>query len=89
MPQRTVAIASQLGLHARPAALFVQAVNESGLPIMVARENQTPVDARSVLGVMSLGARHGETVTLSCEEGENADKVLDGLVEMLSRELDT
>ncbi|WP_017572425.1 HPr family phosphocarrier protein [Nocardiopsis halotolerans] len=89
MPQRTVAIASQLGLHARPAALFVQAVNESGLPVMVSREGHKPVDARSVLAVMALGAKHGETVTLDCEDDENADKVLDGLVEMLSRELDT
>ncbi|MFD6953695.1 dihydroxyacetone kinase [Nocardiopsis sp. TSRI0078] len=89
MPQRSVAIASQLGLHARPAALFVQAVNESGLPVMVSREGHKPVDARSVLAVMSMGAKHGETVTLTCEDSENADKVLDGLVEMLSRELDT
>ncbi|MCP3014628.1 HPr family phosphocarrier protein [Nocardiopsis dassonvillei] len=88
MPQRTVAIASQLGLHARPASLFVQAVNGSGLPVMIAREGQDPVDARSVLAVMALGVKHGETVTLSCEEQENADKVLDELVEMLSRELD-
>ncbi|PDP85449.1 HPr family phosphocarrier protein [Glycomyces fuscus] len=89
MPQRTVAIASQLGLHARPASLFVQAVNGSGLPVMIAREGRDPVDARSVLAVMALGAGHGETVTLSCEEQENADKVLDELAEMLSRELDS
>ncbi|MFE6447804.1 HPr family phosphocarrier protein [Nocardiopsis dassonvillei] len=88
MPQRTVAIASQLGLHARPASLFVQAVNGTGLPVKIAREGQNPVDARSVLAVMALGVKHGETVTLSCEEQENADKVLDELVEMLSRELD-
>ncbi|WP_159943580.1 MULTISPECIES: HPr family phosphocarrier protein [unclassified Nocardiopsis] len=88
MPQRTVAIASQLGLHARPATLFVQAVNESGLPVMVSREGHKPVDARSVLAVMAMGAKHGETVTLSCEDSENADKVLDGLVDMLSKDLD-
>jgi phosphocarrier protein len=46
------------------------------------------VDARSVLAVMALGAEHGQTVTLSCEEQENADKALDELAEMLSRELD-
>lgn len=88
MPQRTVAIASRLGLHARPAALFVQAVNESGLPVMVSKEGHEPVDARSVLAVMAMGAGQGETVTLTCEESEGADKVLDGLVEMLSKDLD-
>ena len=88
MPQRTVAIGSPLGLHARPASLFVQAVNATGLPVTVAREDGAPVDARSVLGVMALGAKHGETVTLAAEESETADKVLDELVEMLATDLD-
>ncbi|WP_285729686.1 HPr family phosphocarrier protein [Nocardiopsis sp. ATB16-24] len=88
MPQRTVAIASRLGLHARPAALFVRAVNASGLPVTISKEGHEPVDARSVLAVMALGAGHGETVTLTCEESEDADTVLDGLAEMLAKDLD-
>ncbi|MDU1360384.1 MAG: HPr family phosphocarrier protein, partial [Cutibacterium avidum] len=38
-----------------------------------------PVDARSILSVMGLGAKHGETVELTAE-GDNADEVLDALV---------
>ncbi|GHC98081.1 phosphotransferase [Nocardiopsis terrae] len=87
MPERTVVIGSQLGLHARPAALFVQAVNETGLAVTVARQGQRPVDARSVLSVMSLGASHGESVTLSCAD-EGSEEALDGLVELLAKELD-
>ncbi|WP_017603196.1 HPr family phosphocarrier protein [Nocardiopsis alkaliphila] len=87
MPERTVAIGSQLGLHARPAALFVQAVNETGLPVMISREGHKAVDARSVLAVMSMGASHGQIVTLTCDE-EGADEALDGLVELLGKELD-
>ena len=87
MPERTVAIGSQLGLHARPAALFVQAVNETGLPVMISREGHKAVDARSVLAVMSMGASHGQVVTLTCDEG-GSDEALDGLVDLLGKELD-
>lgn len=87
MPQRTVTIASSVGLHARPAALFVEQASESGLDVEIGRPGEDPVDATSILGVMALGARHGEEVVLTAE-GDNADAVLDGLVDLLSRDLD-
>ncbi len=87
MPTRQVAVASSVGLHARPASLFVQAATAAGLPITIAKEGGKPVDARSILMVMALGAKHGETVTLSAE-GEGADAALDSLVDLLSRDLD-
>ncbi len=87
MPQRTVTIASSVGPHARPAALFVEQASESGLDVEIARPGEEAVDATSILGVMALGAKHGEEVVLTAE-GENADAVLDGLVDLLSRDLD-
>ncbi len=87
MPERTVTIASSVGLHARPAALFVEQASESGLDVEIARPGEEAVDATSILGVMALGAKHGEQVVLTAE-GENADEVLDGLVDLLSRDLD-
>ena len=72
MPSRTTTIAAESGLHARPAAMFVQAVK-------IGRPGEEPVDARSILSVMGLGAKHGETVELTAE-GDNADEVLDALV---------
>lgn len=87
MATRTVTIASSVGLHARPAALFVEKASESGLDIEIARPGEDPVDATSILGVMALGAKHGEEVVLSAE-GEGAEEALDGLVELLSRDLD-
>ncbi|MGC3992876.1 MAG: HPr family phosphocarrier protein [Propionicimonas sp.] len=87
MATRQVSIASSVGLHARPASLFVQAATATGLPIKIAKEGGNPVDARSILMVMALGAKNGETVTLSAE-GEGADAALDSLVELLSRDLD-
>ena len=87
MPTRTVTIASAVGLHARPAALFVQAATATGLPVTIATSSGDPVDARSILAVMALGAKHGEEVTLSAG-GDDAEAKLDSLVELLSRDLD-
>lgn len=87
MPTRTVTIASGVGLHARPAAQFVQAATATGLPVMIGREGEQPVNARSILGVMTLGAKHGESMVLSAD-GDGADAALDGLVALLSSDLD-
>jgi len=87
MSERTVRIASSVGLHARPAALFVQAATGTGLPVRISRPGDEPVDARSILGVMALGAKHGEEVLLTAD-GDGADAALDQLVALLSRDLD-
>lgn len=87
MATRTVTIASSVGLHARPAALFVQAATATGLPVTIGRPGATPVDARSILGVMTLGAKHGEEVVLEAD-GAGAESALNELVELLSRDLD-
>ena len=87
MPSRTVAVASRVGLHARPAALFTQAVTAAGIPVTIATAGKAPVNAASILMVMALGVPHGQEVTLSAE-GDRADEVLDGLVELLATDLD-
>ena len=87
MPQRTVIIGSSVGLHARPAALFVQAASETGLDIEIGRPGEDLVDATSILGVMALGAKHAEEIVVSAE-GEGADEALDSLVALLARDLD-
>jgi len=86
MPERTVTIASAHGLHARPASLFVQAVTASGLPVQLTKGEKT-LNAASILGVISLGIEHGDEITVSVE-GENADAVLDQLVEVLTTDHD-
>ncbi len=87
MPTRTVAIGSSVGLHARPASLFTQAVAATGLDITIAKAGGPPMDASSILMVMALGAGHGEEVTLESDD-EGADAALDKLVELLATDLD-
>jgi len=86
MPERTVTIASAHGLHARPASLFVQAVTASGLPVQLTKGDKT-LNAASILAVISLGINHGDQITLAAD-GENADAVLDSLVELLTTDMD-
>ena len=81
MPERKVNVASRVGLHARPASLFVQAVSATGLPVTIAKSDGKPVDGRSILLVMGLAVGNNDEVTLAAE-GENADAALDQLVEL-------
>lgn len=87
MAERSVAVASKVGLHARPAALFTQAVAAAGIPVTIGVAGRPPVDASSILLVLSLGVPHGQEVTLAAA-GDRADDVLDKLVTLLSQDLD-
>lgn len=71
-----------VGLHARPAAMFVKAASEASVPITVGRPGQAPVDAKSILAVMGLGAKAGEEVVLTAD-GDGAEEVLAGLKTLL------
>lgn len=86
MISRSVEIGSSVGLHARPAAIFSQAVDETGFDITLTANGQS-VDAASLIEVMTLGVKHGETVELSCED-DSAAEALDSLVELLKKDLD-
>ena len=87
MATREVTIASRVGLHARPAALFVQAATAAGVPVKISKPGGKPIDARSILGVLALGAKNGDTVTLEAD-GDGADAALDSLVALLEQDLD-
>ncbi|MET3809961.1 HPr family phosphocarrier protein [Arthrobacter sp. UYEF3] len=91
MTERNATIASRVGLHARPAAIFAEAAGEfDNLDITIARLGE-PEDeamaAASILSLMSLGASHGEVVVLRAQ-GEGADAALDRLVQILETDHD-
>ncbi len=86
MPERRVKVASSVGLHARPAMIFVQAAAKKPVRVQVAKGGD-PVDARSMLSVLGLDVRKDDEVVLSAE-GEGADQALDELADLLSQNLD-
>jgi phosphocarrier protein HPr len=87
MPERTVKVASSVGLHARPATLFVQAAAKQPVKVTIAKTGGDPVDARSVLFVLGLDVRNGDEVVLAAE-GDGAEGALDELARLLETDLD-
>ena len=87
MSERQVTIGSKVGLHARPASLFAKAVKDVGVPVQIAKDGKPPVNAASLLNLLTLGAEFGDNVTLYAE-GEGAEAALDELSAMLGRDLD-
>ncbi|MBF4461612.1 MULTISPECIES: HPr family phosphocarrier protein [unclassified Rathayibacter] len=87
MVERTVQVASSKGLHARPASLFSQAAAKSGQKVLVAKGDATPVNAASILGIISLGIEHGDELTVSVE-GDNEEAVLEELSTFLTTDHD-
>ena len=79
--RRVVTIVNQRGLHARAAAKFVTTAERFGAMIEVAREGEL-VAARSIMGLMMLGAGRGSTIELIAE-GWDAREALDALVALV------
>jgi phosphocarrier protein HPr len=79
----SVRVSVAFDLHARPAAVFVRAVADSGLAVTIAKDDGEPVDARSILAVLALDVAAGENVKLTAD-GEAAAAVLETLAGLLA-----
>jgi phosphocarrier protein HPr len=88
MPERRVVVGSKVGLHARPAALFVQAAARQPVKITIAKDGRSPVDAKSILAVLGLDVRGGEEVILAASDGEEAEAALDELAAVVATDHD-
>ncbi|MFJ6417255.1 HPr family phosphocarrier protein [Paeniglutamicibacter sp. NPDC091659] len=90
MAERTATIASRVGLHARPAAIFAEAAADQPLEVTIALEGEPAedaLDASSILSLMGLGAEYGTKVVLRAD-GEGADEVLETLARVLETDHD-
>jgi phosphocarrier protein HPr len=85
--ERRVVVGSRVGLHARPAALFVQAASKLPVKVRVAKEGGDPVDARSILSVLGLDVRGGQQIVLSAE-GAGAEQALEELAAVAATDHD-
>lgn len=82
MISRDVTIQNNVGLHARPATFFIQKANSYKSSIWVEKGDRR-VNAKSLLGVLSLGIVKGMTVTLIADGADEAE-VLEGLSELIA-----
>ena len=83
MPSQVVVIGSKVGLHARPASLLVKVASGAGVPVTIGRVGEKAVNAASMLSVLALGAKHGESIEITVADGPNADQVLADLVNIV------
>ncbi|GAB2753078.1 HPr family phosphocarrier protein [Salinifilum aidingensis] len=88
MTERQVTVASEVGLHARPAALVAKAAAQQQVPITIRKEGADPVECGSILGLMALGAAHGDEVVLAAE-GDGAEAALEHVAGLVASDLDT
>ena len=82
MYTKEATVNNQVGLHARPATFFIQKANEFKSSIWVEKEERR-VNAKSLLGVLSLGIVQGAVIQLIAD-GPDAEEAVEALAELLS-----
>ena len=81
MISKEVLINNQVGLHARPATFFIQKANEFKSSIWIEKEDRR-VNAKSLLGVLSLGIVKGTTITIIAD-GTDQEEAIDTLSKLI------
>ena len=79
---KSVTITNQVGLHARPATFFIQKANEFRCSIWVEKDDRK-VNAKSLLGVLSLGIVCGTTINLIAD-GPDENEAVETLAELIN-----
>ena len=78
---KEVSVKNQVGLHARPATFFIQKANEFKSSVCVEKDERR-VNAKSLLGVLSLGIVGGTTIRIMAD-GSDEEQAVDGLVKLV------
>lgn len=78
---KDVTVENQVGLHARPATFFIQKANEFKSSIWVEKEERR-VNAKSLLGVLSLGIMGGTDIRIIAD-GSDEEEAVEGLVALV------
>ena len=86
MYMKEAIVSNQVGLHARPATFFIQKANEFKCSIWVEKDERR-VNAKSLLGVLSLGIIKGTTINLIAD-GVDEKEAVDALIELLASNFD-
>ena len=75
MISKEVTVLNQVGLHARPATFFIQKANEFKASIWVEKDERK-VNAKSLLGVLSLGITKGTTINIIADGNDEEEAVV-------------
>ena len=80
--EKEIPIINRLGLHARPAAMFVRIASRYRCDVWAAKEGEE-VNGKSIMGLMMLAAGQGSKLHLRCE-GPDAEKAMADLEELIN-----
>lgn len=83
---KELVVTNKLGIHARPAALFVKTANQFAADIFVEKDGET-VNGKSIMGLMMLAAGPGSRLRIKAE-GEDAARALGELEGLVERKFD-
>ena len=78
---KEIAIENRLGLHARPAAMFVRIASRHRCEVWVSKEGEE-INGKSIMGLMMLAAGQGSQLQIRCE-GPDADKAMAELEDLI------
>ena len=81
MQEREVVIENKLGMHLRAAAVFIETANKFRCQVHVRKHDQA-INAKSIMGLMTLGATYGSVITV-ITDGENEAEALAALVALV------
>ncbi|MGZ4967506.1 MAG: HPr family phosphocarrier protein [Chthoniobacterales bacterium] len=80
--EKEVTIVNRLGMHARPAAMFVRIASRYRAEVWVEKEGEK-INGKSIMGLMMLAAGQGSKLKICCE-GNDADKAMVELEELVA-----
>ena len=83
---RDLVIGNKLGLHARPAAMFVRVANRFGADILVEKDGEE-INGKSIMGLMLLAAGCGSRLKVTAT-GPDASEMIQALEELIARKFD-
>lgn len=81
MLSKEITLVNSVGLHARPATFFIQKANSYRCSVWI-ENNSRRANAKSLLGVLSLGVRQGDSVTLVAD-GIDENEAIEGLCALI------
>ena len=80
--EKEITVVNRLGLHARPAALFVKVASRFRAEVWVKKESEE-VNGKSIMGLMMLAAGQGSKLHIRCE-GPDAERALEEIEELIN-----
>lgn len=85
MIKKEFKIMNKVGLHARPAALFVQVANKYSSDVFVEKDGNE-VNGKSIMGIMAIGASHGDIIEVIID-GPDEEEAMAEMEELLTKKI--